>query len=52
MEENRNKAPADGPDGIDAWAGNGYGLMLDDKPMKPWDEKETPKKDTEEIEEV
>lgn len=35
MKDKRRPAPADGPDGIDRWGTNGYGLMLDGKPVTP-----------------
>lgn len=32
-------APIDGPDGVDRWSSNGYGLMLDGEPVIPVPEK-------------
>lgn len=29
------KAPAEGPNGVDQWTSNGYGLILNGKQVKP-----------------
>lgn len=43
MEENKNNiAPDDGPDGVDRWSSNGYGVTISD----------TPKKDPNKIDEI
>lgn len=43
----RKKAPAEGPHGVDRWTSNGYGLVIDGKPVEP------PAEETEqEIEEI
>lgn len=31
----RKLAPIDGPDGVDRWTSNGYGLILDGEPVTP-----------------
>lgn len=33
----KNTAPDEGPHGVDRWSCNGYGLMLDGKPVPPPD---------------
>lgn len=47
MSEKEKKAPEEGPNGVDRWTSNGYGLMIDGKKVEPPKEKEE-----EEIEEV
>lgn len=32
------KAPEDGPNGVDRWTCNGYGLIVDGKPIDPAEE--------------
>lgn len=34
-DDKRKLAPADGPDGIDKWGTNGYGLIVNGKKVKP-----------------
>lgn len=29
------KAPEEGPHGVDRWTSNGYGLVVDGKPVEP-----------------
>lgn len=48
MSEREKKAPEEGPDGVDRWTSNGYGLRIDGKKVEP----EKPEKDEEEIEEI
>lgn len=31
---NKKAAPAEGPKGVDRWTSNGYGLILDGKPVE------------------
>lgn len=45
-DDKRKKAPDDGPDGIDRFSSNGYGLELDGKKVDPVRE------EMEEIEEI
>lgn len=45
-------APEEGPHGVDRWTSNGYGLMLDGKPVEPPEEDEETEEDIDEIEEV
>lgn len=40
----KKKAPIDGPDGVDRWTSNGYGLIIDGKKVEKEPEKETEKK--------
>lgn len=49
----RKKAPEEGPNGVDRWTSNGYGLTIGGKKVKPLEEppKEKPEPDIEEIEE-
>ena len=47
-DEKRKRAPADGPDGIDKWGTNGYGLIVNGKKVKPV----PAEMDTEEVEEI
>lgn len=50
MAENRKKAPIEGPNGVDRWTSNGYGLTVNGKKVEPPEEKE-PNPDIDEIEE-
>lgn len=50
MAEKRREAPAEGPHGVDRWTSNGYGLVVDGKPVKPPEEDND--QDIDEIEEV
>lgn len=34
------KAPDEGPNGVDRWTSNGYGLTIDGKKVEPVEEKE------------
>lgn len=45
MEDKKKEALEDGPHGVDRFSCNGYGLVLDGKPVEPIDK-------TDEIEEV
>jgi len=49
MKENKKtkKAPEEGPNGVDRWTSNGYGLTLDGKKVEPPEEPQI-----DEIEEV
>lgn len=50
MAENRKKAPEEGPNGVDRWTCNGYGLTVNGKKVEPPEaEKQNP--DIDEIEE-
>ena len=49
MAERKN-APAEGPNGVDGWTSNGYGLLINGKTVEPPEEAED--QDTEEIEEA
>lgn len=40
------KAPEEGPHGVDRWTSNGYGLIIDGKPIVPSDENEDHADDT------
>ena len=35
MTDERKKAPIEGPNGVDRWTSNGYGLTIDGKPVEP-----------------
>jgi hypothetical protein len=43
----QKKAPLEGPNGVDAWTSNGYGLVIGGKQVKPLAEE-----DDTEIEEI
>lgn len=49
----RKKAPEEGPNGVDRWTSNGYGLTIGGKKVEPPEEppKEKHEPDIEEIEE-
>lgn len=49
MAENK-KAPLEGPNGVDSWTSNGYGLTIGGKKVEP--PKEEKDEDIDEIEEV
>lgn len=51
MADNRKKALEEGPNGIDRWSNNGYGLMLNGKPVEPVPDKMEHEMDIDEIEE-
>ena len=40
MEEKKIKAPEEGPNGVDRWTSNGYGLTIDGVEAAPPEEKE------------
>ena len=46
----RKQAPAEGPNGVDRWTSNGYGLVIDGKKVEPPAEEN--EQDIEEIEEA
>ena len=46
----RKKAPVDGPNGVDRWTSNGYGLTINGKKVEP--PAEETEQDVEEIEEA
>lgn len=48
MSEEKRKVPEEGPNGVDRWTSNGYGLTIDGKKVEP----EEPNKDVDEIEEA
>ena len=50
MDENRKKAPEEGPNGVDRWTCNGYGLTVNGKKVEP-PEVENQEPDIDEIEE-
>lgn len=43
-------APEEGPHGVDRWTSNGYGLIIDGKPVEPISEAEESQMD--EVEEI
>lgn len=45
-----NTAPAEGPNGVDGWTTNGYGLLINGKNVEPTAEEK--EQDIEEIEEA
>lgn len=47
----RRLPPAEGPDGVDRWTSNGYGLRINGKKVEPPDKGETKEPDIDEIEE-
>ena len=49
MAERKN-APAEGPNGVDGWTSNGYGLLINCKKVEPAAEEKD--QDTEEIEDA
>lgn len=51
MADKRNIAPDEGPNGIDRWSSNGYGLTVNGKKVVPIDEEENEDGDIDEIEE-
>ena len=51
MEDKRNKAPEEGPNGVDRWTSNGYGVRIGGKKIEPAEEKPDTK-EVDEIEEV
>lgn len=50
MEDKRKKAPEEGPNGVDRWTSNGYGVKLDGNPVKP--QEDSKPEELDEIEEV
>lgn len=40
MAENRKQAPLEGPNGVDRWTCNGYGLTVNGKKVEPPEETE------------
>lgn len=48
MNEKEKKVPEEGPNGVDRWTSNGYGLTIDGKKVEP----EEQDKDEDEIEEI
>lgn len=51
MEDKRRKEPDEGPNGIDRWASNGYGITIGGKKVKPIDSEER-EEDVDKIDEV
>lgn len=52
MAENRNKAPDEGPKGVDRWTSNGYGIRINGKKVEPVETEEKADKEVDDIEEV
>lgn len=53
MAEKNKLAPTEGPEGVDRWTSNGYGITLGGKAVEPIEAEEDTKEDTvDEIEEV
>lgn len=46
MADNKKKAPAEGPNGVDRWTSNGYGIRVDGKKAEP------PKEENSDIDEI
>ena len=40
MDEKKTKAPETGPNGVDRWTSNGYGLCIDGVTVTPPEERE------------
>ena len=40
MEDKKIKAPEEGPNGVDRWTSNGYGITVNGKEVKPNEEDE------------
>lgn len=40
MVEKKNQAPEEGPNGVDRWMSNGYGLVIDGIEVNPPEDKE------------
>ena len=40
MDENKIREPEEGPNGVDRWTSNGFGLMIDGKEVVPPEESE------------
>lgn len=51
MTDKRNLAPEEGPNGVDRWTSNGYGVRIDGKLIRQAP-KETDEDEIDEIEEV
>ena len=51
MTDNRKKAPEEGPNGIDRWTSNGYGIRVNGKKVEP-PEEPTQNQDIDEVEET
>lgn len=51
MENKKRKVPEEGPNGVDRWSSNGYGVTIGGKKVTPTEEKPEPK-EVDEIEEV
>ncbi|MBR5193077.1 MAG: hypothetical protein IKW37_01465 [Bacteroidaceae bacterium] len=49
MADNKKKAPMEGPNGVDRWTSNGYGLTVNGKTVEPPEDDKNP--DIDEIEE-
>lgn len=52
MADKKNKAPAEGPHGVDRWTSNGYGLTVNGKKVETPKEKDDRKSQIDEIEEA
>lgn len=50
MADTKKMAPEEGPNGVDRWTSNGYGIRVNGKKVEPPKEKE-PNPDIDEIEE-
>lgn len=51
MAERKNE-PAEGPNGVDGWTSNGYGLLIDGKNVEPAAEEKDQEIKDQEIEEI
>ena len=51
MDEITKKAPEEGPNGVDRWTSNGYGIRINGKKAEPPKEEESKETDIDEIEE-
>lgn len=48
----QNMAPEEGPNGVDRWTSNGYGIRIDGKPIKEYVPEEKDEDEIDEIDEV
>lgn len=52
MAENNKKAPDEGPNGVDRWTSNGYGLVVNGKKVNPPEEEQGITHAVDEIDEI
>lgn len=52
MAEKKRRAPEEGPNGVDRWTSNGYGLTVGGKKVEPTKEDERPEPDKKGIDEI